>query len=167
MSDGRTEHVCSRCGGTGRRALSGQRQRVLDAVRARGMASPCEVTDALDGVDSATTLNRAANVCAWLAREGFLRAVKRDGKRTVYEAVTQTEAVTVPPALAEALDSLRASMVTQPQAFALDHRSAWQYGIVVGWGDSLDAVAARHQWDAATVARLRRLRDAVAAEVGR
>lgn len=86
MSDGRTEHVCSRCNGTGRRVLSGQRQRVLDAVRARGTASPCEVVDALDGVDTATAMSRAANVCAWLAREGFLRAVKRDGKRTVYAA---------------------------------------------------------------------------------
>ena len=41
--------------------------------------------------------------------------------------------------------------------YSLNHRDAWLYGIVVGWGDSLGSVARYHDWSADTVARLKRL----------
>jgi hypothetical protein len=71
MSVERATVPCSCCGGTGREPIAPQRQRVIDA---------------LDGVDTSTKLNRAANVCAWLLRAGLLRVVERDGKRVVYAA---------------------------------------------------------------------------------
>lgn len=46
----RATSACECCGGTGREPIAPQRQRVLDAARARGEASPSDVTDALDGV---------------------------------------------------------------------------------------------------------------------
>lgn len=106
--------------------------------------------------------NRALHVLLAHAEGGRLLAVQK------YEAAreawlgTREEMGEYVAGLAEAFDSLRSSMVTMPQDWALDHRAAWQYGIVVGWGDALPVVAARHGWDDATVARLRRMREAVA-----
>lgn len=41
--------------------------------------------------------------------------------------------------------------------WGLNHRDAWIYGIVVGWGDAINCVADRHGWADETVARLQRL----------
>lgn len=81
MNDGRV--CCTKCSGTGRMRLAPQRQRVLDAVRALGEASPSEVVSAV---------NRAANVCAWLARNGLLTALGREGKRVRYRAKEDSDA---------------------------------------------------------------------------
>lgn len=77
---------CSKCRGSGVSRLAPQRQRVLDAVRALGTASPSDVIRALGGVDTETAINRAANVCAWLASAGLLESLGRAGKRVMYRA---------------------------------------------------------------------------------
>ncbi len=56
------------------------------------------------------------------------------------------------------LDEARAAMAFHPRDWAADHRDAWVWGIVVGWGDEgLGEVAAKHGWSAEKVARLRAL----------
>ena len=66
----------------------------------------------------------------------------------------------------EALDSARTVMATSPRDMALDDDDAWVYGIIVGWGDALPEVAAKHKWADQDVARLRRMRAAVEAVTG-
>lgn len=64
--------------------------------------------------------------------------------------------------LASIFQSIRASMVTMPHDWRSDHRFAWQYAILVGWGDTaLAEVATRHRWDDVTLARLRGYRAVV------
>jgi hypothetical protein len=52
--------ACSKCRGSGISRLAPQRQRVLDAVRALGSASPSDVVGSLGGVATETAINRAA-----------------------------------------------------------------------------------------------------------
>lgn len=80
---------CSKCHGSGVSRIAPQRQRVLDAVRALGSASPSDVVGALGGVATETAINRAANVCSWLANAGLLESLGRDGKRVMYRASTK------------------------------------------------------------------------------
>ena len=69
--------------------------------------------------------------------------------------------MTTEEGLAEALTSLRQTMATHPRDWARESRDAWLWGILVGWAEALDEVAKTHQWDEATVSRLRQLRRAV------
>ena len=66
-------------------------------------------------------------------------------------------------ALQEALESAGTAMTFSARDHALNHRDAWVYGILIGWGDALWEVADKHNWDIDTVARLIRLREAVEA----
>lgn len=63
----------------------------------------------------------------------------------------------------DALDSVRATMTTDPREWAAQKRDAWAYGVLVGWGGALPIVAAQHGWPAADVDRLRRYAAAVCA----
>jgi hypothetical protein len=77
--------------------------------------------------------------------------------------------------LYSALDSASTVMALSSQDWGAAGDFAWLYGIFVGWdndptggdvdqdGGALDELATRFRWDAETVARLRRLRAAVAA----
>lgn len=56
------------------------------------------------------------------------------------------------------LASLACSVSFHPRDWGLDHRDAWIFGIVCGWGDALPEVARRHKWSDQTVERLQRLR---------
>lgn len=75
-----------------------------------------------------------------------------------------------------ALDSAHTVMALSSQDWAVSSDFAWLWGIFVGWdaedpsdladdltGDAMGEVAARFRWTDADVARLRRLRAAVAA----
>lgn len=131
---------------------------------------------ACDDVLAATRRSRGPTPEAAILRRTVFRAGARlrefvpPGMRTADERVAHALASRGDAAgqaweraeLAAALDSLNASMVTMPHDWATDHRFAWQYGILVGWGPADETVAARHRWDAETVARLRRFRAAVA-----
>ena len=64
------------------------------------------------------------------------------------------------------LVSMAHCMAVHSRDWGLDHRDAWLYGIVCGWGDALQGVAERHSWDEATVERLQRLRAATIAQQG-
>ena len=74
--------------------------------------------------------------------------------------------------LVEALDSARRIMLGDSRDWAADRHDAFLFGVFRGWDcevahahgpgcPSIEAVAARHAWDAAFVRRLRRLRGAV------
>ena len=54
-------------------------------------------------------------------------------------------------------ESLRLALAQSSRDWSTAGVDAWIWGIVHGWGEALDDVAARHGWDAETVARLRRL----------
>lgn len=41
--------------------------------------------------------------------------------------------------------------------YSLNHRDAWLYGIIVGWGDSLDGISKKHNWSVEMTERLKRL----------
>lgn len=68
---------------------------------------------------------------------------------------------------AEAFGSIDKCLAFSSRDHGLYRGDAWIYGIVCGWehGDSkaMDEMAARHGWDAESVARLRKLHDAAAA----
>ena len=64
--------------------------------------------------------------------------------------------------LIEALVSISAAMAKHPRDWSSDHRDAWVYGIVCGWGDEIDEVAAVHGWKDEDVERLRRMRAEIA-----
>jgi hypothetical protein len=66
--------------------------------------------------------------------------------------------------IGEVLDSLRAVIVTDPRDWSIDRRDAWIYAIVCGWDEVLTEVARRHRWDDATIARLQRYAQMVAAQ---
>jgi hypothetical protein len=63
----------------------------------------------------------------------------------------------------EALESVRTVIVFSPRDMDACGDDAWIYGIIVGWGDVLPEVAAKHKWADQDVARLRRMRAAVEA----
>ena len=66
----------------------------------------------------------------------------------------------------KALDSIRQAMVFSSRDWSLSSGDAWIYAIAVGWGDCLDGLAGDHRWNTAAVARLRKMRAAVAALTG-
>lgn len=76
---------------------------------------------------------------------------------------------TVLPDLYAALDSALTVMTFSSNDWSASGDFAWLYGILVGWenepgdGGSIDELAARFKWSTDDVARLRRLRAAVAA----
>lgn len=53
--------------------------------------------------------------------------------------------------------SVRDAICFSSRDWGCNKRDAWVYGIVVGWGDSVNCVADRHGWSDETVARLGRL----------
>lgn len=56
------------------------------------------------------------------------------------------------------LASIVASIAFSSRDWSANHRDAWVYGVAIGWDtEALVEVAARHKWDAATVARLEEL----------
>jgi hypothetical protein len=92
----------------------------------------------------------------------------------------------LPDDLRAALDSLSTCVAGSATDFSTYRRDAWLYGIILGWdcedawddpahehddicgGDApMRAVAARHGWDDAAVARLRRYRLAYATAEGK
>ena len=65
--------------------------------------------------------------------------------------------------LSEAIDSMRATVARMSRDMASDHRDAWVYGILFGWGDAaLAELAKQHGWTFDEVAKLRRLSAAIA-----
>lgn len=63
--------------------------------------------------------------------------------------------------LLEAIRSARDAIAFSSRDWSLDSHDSWVYGIVVGCGDSLSEVAARHGWTQEAVDRVRQLREAV------
>ncbi len=70
----------------------------------------------------------------------------------------------IDPDLAEALDSARRIVTADPRDWGANRHDAFLRGVFAGWDDPADeqAIAAAHGWDEAFVARLHRLREAVA-----
>jgi hypothetical protein len=80
------------------------------------------------------------------------------------------------PPLAEALNYLKAHLVTDPRDWALGRRDAVRYALLVGWDceerhehddicggtEAMDEVAAKHAWPPEFVALIRRRRAALA-----
>ena len=56
------------------------------------------------------------------------------------------------------IDSLECCIAFGSKDWSLNHRDAWMYGIVFGWGNAINEVAFKHGWDTDTVARLNLLR---------
>jgi len=55
-------------------------------------------------------------------------------------------------------ESLQNTIIFDPGDWGKRKRSAWIYGIIVGWDqDSLRELALRHKWDTAELARLQQL----------
>ena len=54
-------------------------------------------------------------------------------------------------------EALGTAIARNARDWSQDKTLAWVYGIILGWGDGLDAVAERHGWKPADVQRLRRL----------
>jgi hypothetical protein len=65
-------------------------------------------------------------------------------------------------AATDALNSVHRTMVHDPRDWGLDRRDAWLYALLVGWGHTLDEIAARHRWAPEDVERLRTFRAAIA-----
>jgi len=61
----------------------------------------------------------------------------------------------------EAVKSLEDTLSLSSRDHSLNHRDAWIYGIIVGWGDSIEEVAKKHNWDEDTVKRLHSLHEAL------
>ena len=68
-----------------------------------------------------------------------------------------------PNVLSAAIDSLVACLSFDPRDWGAERRDAWLYGILVGWGDALPEVAARHGWSSVDVMRLTRYHTAIVA----
>lgn len=60
------------------------------------------------------------------------------------------------------IQAMRDVMALGHRDWGFHESEAWLYGIVVGWGDALPAVAERHGWTPTTCARLVALRASVA-----
>lgn len=58
----------------------------------------------------------------------------------------------------DVFESLRKAVTMSLRDQARNPADAWIYGILVGWGDALPEVAARHGWNDEAVVRLRMLR---------
>ena len=56
------------------------------------------------------------------------------------------------------LKSIRSCLSCTPKDMSRNHRDAWVFGIVFGWGSALEEVAEMHEWDAETVDKLKHLR---------
>jgi len=69
--------------------------------------------------------------------------------------------------MSDVAKSLRDTMATHARDWSLNSRDAWLYGVVCGWGRVLPEVAAKHNWSAQDVTRLRELRTAYCASVRR
>lgn len=93
-------------------------------------------------------------------------------------AVTHVELLEMAAGAAEALDSLRGSMASDPRDFGIERGDAWNYGIVFGWGEEeaedglplVEHIGAKFGWEDYHLARQRRLSaavDAILGEVGR
>lgn len=54
--------------------------------------------------------------------------------------------------------SLRGALAFSSLDYLQRPADAWIYGVIVGWGDALPEVAARHDWTGEAVVRLRTLR---------
>ena len=165
VSDGAGELPCDECGCTGSVDAVDEVRRLRERVKHYQMQATHHAIRDLDERDAqrerAELQGAALRVVAlWLG------GPNHSPQPADVEELARAKGKEL-DAVREARESLRASMVTMPHDWALDHRFAWQYGIVVGWGEALPVVAARHGWDEATVARLTRLRAALAGEVSR
>jgi hypothetical protein len=72
------------------------------------------------------------------------------------------------PDLLEALRSARLVVTRDPRDWTANRHDAFLYGMFRGWDDPAAerAVADKHQWDEAFVARMHRLAAGVNAEIG-
>lgn len=73
------------------------------------------------------------------------------------EAAKRLRAQALPTPLS--VGSLRSTMTMAVKDWSVDRRDAWLYGVIVGWGDALDEVCARHEWPATERDRLRELNE--------
>ena len=84
-------------------------------------------------------------------------------------AMTCDELLDAAVGAAEALDSLRGSMASDPRDFGEERGDAWCYGIVFGWGEEeaedglplVESIGRRFGWEPYHIARQRRLSAAV------
>lgn len=60
----------------------------------------------------------------------------------------------------DVFESLRSAVGRDFRDWSANPYDAWIYGIIVGWGDALPVIAARHDWNDDAVVRLRTLRSA-------
>jgi hypothetical protein len=63
--------------------------------------------------------------------------------------------------LRDATASAMDTMAFAPNDWGADRSGAWLYGILLGWGDALDDIAADYGWSAASVERLRTFNAAI------
>lgn len=55
------------------------------------------------------------------------------------------------------LQSLHDVIALSSRDYSTNHRDAWVYGIVIGWGDAIDEVANKHGWSPETIERLKNM----------
>jgi hypothetical protein len=69
--------------------------------------------------------------------------------------------------LAEAIQSLRRVMATDPRDWGECRRDSWAFGVVLGWGEeALAEQAERHGWPAEDLPRIERYAAAIEAAAG-
>lgn len=62
----------------------------------------------------------------------------------------------------EAISSLERTIAFDPRDWSVNKRDAWIYGVVVGWGDAMAEIAAKHDWSQEDQDRLRHLHETIA-----
>lgn len=55
------------------------------------------------------------------------------------------------------LESIECTIAFDVKDWSEDNRSAWIYGIVFGWDESLNDIAKKYHWNDATIERLNKL----------
>ena len=57
------------------------------------------------------------------------------------------------------LDSIECTIAFDVRDWSEDNRSAWIYGIVFGWEESMNDIAKEYHWGEATIKRLKKLHE--------
>lgn len=57
------------------------------------------------------------------------------------------------------LKSIECAIAFDVADWSIDHRRAWIYGIVFGWGEALDTICKRYEWDEKDKKRLMHLHE--------
>lgn len=133
--------------------LAVESKRKMDAAYAHADLIQSEMTTATDDCPHPSDTWTTCSAC-------HLKAMRERDAACAQVADLEARA----KAAAEAFESIDKCLAFSSRDHGLYRGDAWVYGIVCGWehGDSkaMDEMAARHGWDAESVARLRRLHKA-------